>query len=119
MALVFVEPGCGPCGPLFPKLARWQAAMSSDLTVGLVSSGTPEENRLAVRDGGAEVLLQEEFEVAKAYRIRATPATVIVTPQGRIAGAPAFGPPAIESLLRLTLRRQAEPSEVASTHPVA
>ena len=119
VVLVFVEPGCGPCGPLFPKLARWQAAMSSDLTVGLVSSGTPEENRLAVQDGGAEVLLQEDFEVATAYRIRATPATVIVTPQGRIAGAPAFGSPAIESLLRLTLRRQVEGSEVASPHPVA
>jgi hypothetical protein len=39
-----------------------------------------------------------------AYRVRGTPSAVIVTPEGRVASAPAVGSFAIEQLIRLTLR---------------
>ncbi len=35
----------------------------------MVSDGTPEQNRAAVGNGDAEVLLQEDYEVMKAYRV--------------------------------------------------
>jgi hypothetical protein len=59
-----------------------------------------------VRDRTAEVLLQEDSEVMEAYRVDATPTTVLVSAEGRIASAPAPGSFASESLIRLALRQR-------------
>src|SRR5581483_10625096 len=104
VGLVFVSPECGPCSELFPEVRRWHEVLSDDITLALVSSGSPEDNRKAVGSDAIDVLLQDEFEVATKYRVSATPTAVVVGPDGRIASAPAAGA-AIESLIRLTLRR--------------
>jgi peroxiredoxin len=104
VGLVFVSPDCGPCSELFPEVTRWQRALAGGITLALISTGTAEENRKAVGDNGTNVLLQEEYEVTMAYRVASTPTTVVVNPDGRIASPPASGN-AIESLIRLTLRR--------------
>ena len=108
VALVFVSPGCGSCKGLFAAAGRWQAQLAGDLTVAIVSDGEPAENLAIVRDSSAEVLLQEgDFEVTLAYRVRATPSLQIVSPERRIASALVSADPAIESLIRLTMRRHA------------
>ena len=33
VALVFVDPGCGPCQALLPELGRWQSVLSDRLTI--------------------------------------------------------------------------------------
>jgi uncharacterized membrane protein YphA (DoxX/SURF4 family)/peroxiredoxin len=105
VALVFTDPNCGPCGMMYPELARWQAALAGSVTITLVSTGGVPENRPASEEHGiADVLIQKDSETMDAYRVRGTPSAVIVTPEGRIASAPAVGSFAIEQLIRLTLR---------------
>ena len=119
VALLFVSPGCGPCERIFSNVGRWQSALGGRITLALLSSGTTEENRAAVGNGEMEVLLQEDYEVNKAYRVRSTPAAVVVNSEGRIASASVLGA-AIESLIRVTLRENGErlsPSRLATARP--
>jgi len=115
VVLLFVGPDCGPCETLFPAIARWKEALADKLTVVAISSGTPEENLAAAGDSAAEVLLQEDWEVVKAYRVLSTPTSVLVSSDGRIASSTVSGIP-IESLIRLALRHDGtglSPSEPA------
>jgi peroxiredoxin/uncharacterized membrane protein YphA (DoxX/SURF4 family) len=112
VALVFVQPGCGPCLALMPELGRWQTTLANRLTIVLVSSGSVDENRPACEEHGvADVLLQKRFEVVEAYGIAGTPGAVVVAPDGAIASAPAVGPEAVEALIRVALRAP-EPGRV-------
>jgi peroxiredoxin len=121
VALMFVSPGCGPCGALFTELGRWQSTFADRLTVAAVSTGSRAEN-IAVADG-ADILLQEDDEVMRAYRVWGSPAAVVVNADGTIASAPASGSFTIEALIRLTLRRGTAAAHasraVAATQPVA
>jgi uncharacterized membrane protein YphA (DoxX/SURF4 family) len=108
LALVFVSPGCGPCAGLLPELARWQATLSERLAIGLVSTGRAADNQQAQQLGLTNVLLQDEVETIRAYRIRGTPSAVMVSPEGLIASTAAGGAPAIEPLIRVTLRQTAD-----------
>ncbi len=104
VALVFMSPGCGPCATLFPQLYRWQTALAEGITVTMISNGSAEANRAAVGGAEAEILLEDDLEVAKSYRVSQTPTALVVSPEGRIASVSAWGN-AIEPLIRLTLRR--------------
>jgi uncharacterized membrane protein YphA (DoxX/SURF4 family)/peroxiredoxin len=104
--LVFVSPGCGPCRKIFREVRRWQVALADRLTVALISSGTPTQNLPIAREhaiGG--MLLQQDGEIARAYRVRHTPSALLVTPEGAIGSTPVEGAVAIEPLIRVTLRR--------------
>jgi peroxiredoxin/uncharacterized membrane protein YphA (DoxX/SURF4 family) len=106
LVLVFVAPGCGPCKSILAELASWQTTLADRLTVAVISQGTVAENRpFAEEHGIANLLLQENWEVTRAYRIPATPAALVVTPDQAI-GSSVVGPGwAIEPLIRLALRR--------------
>ena len=106
VALVFVSPGCSSCLEMFASAGRWQPALAADVTIAIVSDGAPADNILAVRNGSADVLLQETWEVTQAYRVGVTPTAVVVSPAGRIASSLVSGP-GIESLIRLTIREHA------------
>jgi uncharacterized membrane protein YphA (DoxX/SURF4 family)/thiol-disulfide isomerase/thioredoxin len=86
LALVFTDPGCGPCQTLLPELRRWQQSLAEALTIAVIERDEP--------DGR---------EVADAYRIRGTPSAVVVSPAGTVASAPAEGSAAIEALIRVSL----------------
>jgi peroxiredoxin len=103
--LLFVSPQCGPCWMMLPSFAQWQATLAGRLTLALVSTGTADENRRLVDTHGiGDVLLQEKTEVMKAYRVRATPTAVAISPDGRIASTTVEGGRPIEPLIRLTLQ---------------
>jgi uncharacterized membrane protein YphA (DoxX/SURF4 family)/thiol-disulfide isomerase/thioredoxin len=114
LALVFVSPGCGPCAGLLPELARWEATLSERLAIGLVSTGSAVDNQRAQQLGLNNVLLQDEAEVLNAYRIKGTPSAVMVSPEGLIASTAAGGAPAIEPLIRVTLRQTADTISIGS-----
>jgi methylamine dehydrogenase accessory protein MauD len=120
--LVFVSPGCGPCELLFPDLRQWQTMLADEVTIAMISEGTPAQNRSMVGDSGAQVLLQESREVARAYRVGGTPVTVLVSAEGKIASEAISGAVSGESFIRLTLRRAARTSgssQPAPAQPVA
>jgi uncharacterized membrane protein YphA (DoxX/SURF4 family)/peroxiredoxin len=119
--LVFVSPGCGPCRRIFREVGRWQAALSDRLTVALISSGTAAQNLPIAREHGiGGMLLQEDAEVMRAYRLRHTPSAMLVAPGGTIASTPVEGALPIEPLIRLTLQRlptSPPPQQVAAERP--
>lgn len=101
--LVFVSPSCGACRILLPDLARWQGALADRMTIAVLNGGG-DSGRADFEELGVEnVLLQEEFEVMNDYRLRATPAAVVVSPDGTIASKPSLGQITMEPLVRLTL----------------
>jgi thiol-disulfide isomerase/thioredoxin len=119
--LAFVSPSCGPCRILFPELQRWQAALADEITIAMISDGTPAQNRAIVGESGAQVLIQEKLEVMEGYRVPGTPATVLVNAEGTVASELISGAIAGESLIRLTVRRAAAASgsgQIAPAQPV-
>lgn len=121
LLLVFVDPGCGPCHQLLPELGHWQAAVADSLTVAVISQGTADENRPAAKEHGiANLLLQRDSEVMSAYRVSATPAALVVTPEGAIGSWAVGSMMAIEPLVRLTLRRAfaAAPGQARAKTPL-
>ena len=106
VALVFVSPNCGACSRVYGAVGRWRAALASDLTVAVISDGGSSENQPVAHATGGDVLLQEDdWSVTKAYRVHSTPTIVVVSPQRRIASGPVSTDPALESLIRLTVRQ--------------
>lgn len=105
VALFFVSPGCGPCTSVLPDIGRWQTALADRLTIGIVSSGTANDNELmAEKYGLTNVMVQDDVEVLEAYYLGGTPAAVVVSRDGLVASNPANGTYAIEPLIRVTLR---------------
>ncbi|HJR19569.1 MAG TPA: PqqD family peptide modification chaperone [Actinomycetota bacterium] len=98
--LVFFSPSCSPCAHIAPELARWQRELPERLTVAVVTSGTEEGARSSVETYGiAELLIDKERSVAKAYGSAGTPGAVLIDERGAIASAYAAGEAAINDLL--------------------
>jgi thiol-disulfide isomerase/thioredoxin len=107
--LVFTDSGCGPCAELHPELGRWQQEYAEKLTISIVGRGSAEENSAEVSEHGIEnVLLQDDWEVADAYQVEATPGAVVVSPEGTIASPVAQGPEEVESLVALAVEPGAQ-----------
>jgi methylamine dehydrogenase accessory protein MauD len=97
--LIFTDPECDPCTELLPEIGRWQRDYADEVTVSLISRGTPEENRAKTAEHGVErVLLQQDWEVADAYQVDGTPSAVVVRPDGAIGSPLALGYEAVEVL---------------------
>ena len=107
VVLVFVQPTCGACKLLLPRLREWRSTLREALTLAVLSEGGVEANMaLAEAYGIEDLLLQPQGEVYVAYEVQGgTPAAVIVGPDRKIASVAVGGDAAIEELIRLTLRR--------------
>ena len=102
--LLFGDPSCGPCNALLPEVGRWQRAHAADLTIAVITRGTPDENRAkAAEHGITNVLLQQDREVAEAYQENGTPAAVVVRPDGTVGSPLAAGADAIQGLVARTV----------------
>jgi methylamine dehydrogenase accessory protein MauD len=98
--LVFIEPGCGFCEELLPEVGRWQDEFANELTIALISSDDPEENRALSKEHGlGRVLLEEDWEVSEAYGVDGTPSAVLVNPDGTIGSSLAEDAEEIEGLV--------------------
>ncbi len=99
--LIFTNPKCGPCIELFKEIKEWQDAHNDELTITLISTGTIKDNFVNVaRNGLGQVLLQEDLAVSKLYGATATPTSVLVGTDGRIATDLAAGADEIRTLLK-------------------
>jgi thiol-disulfide isomerase/thioredoxin len=98
--LLFVDPNCGPCNALVPDIARWQRDHADEITIAVISRGATDANRSKFGDRGvANLLLQQDYEVADAFRAHATPAAVLVRADGTIGSPVALGPEQIRTLV--------------------
>jgi hypothetical protein len=104
--LVFAGRGCAPSWELEVDLARWQTTLSDRLTIALASHGRPDDNHWQSEQLGiVDILLQPNYELVRAYRVRGTPSAVLISPDGRVASSLAQGADVIEALIRRSLRR--------------
>lgn len=110
VALMFVSPDCGPCGGLIPDLARWQTTLTERITIAPISMGSMRDSQAMAESYGLEtVLVEEDREVSKGYRARATPSVVIVAPDGRIASRTYYTRMMAEAVLRDALHVEHAP----------
>lgn len=106
VVLVFGDAGCGACLGLFSHLGRWQVALADRVQIAVVGIGDRDATRRICQEYGvADVLVDGDGEVWRAYGMLGTPSAFAVALDGRIASGPALGPDAIEDLIRLTLHR--------------
>jgi peroxiredoxin len=90
--VVFSDPACGACDPLLPEIARRQRDPDSDPRVVLVSLGSAEASRAKVSDHGIdEVLLADDFQLARSFGVTGLPGAIALDSEGRFAGEPALG----------------------------
>ncbi len=98
--LLFVASDCQPCAALIPKIVDWHREHGDTVTIVLVSSGSPEDNRAMFGGlGDVPVLLQAGSEVADVYAPGWTPAAVLVASAGRVASFASYGDQAIGALV--------------------
>ncbi|MCO5220173.1 MAG: redoxin domain-containing protein [Thermomicrobiales bacterium] len=98
--LLFTDPNCGPCNALLPDIGKWQREHAGKLNIALISSGSPEENRVkAAEHGISTILLQENRSVSNEYKAVGTPSAVLIDRNGRIASPVSGGGDAIRQLL--------------------
>jgi uncharacterized membrane protein YphA (DoxX/SURF4 family) len=120
VALVFIGPSCGPCEVLIPEVVEWQETMSDRVTIAFVGRGVRDRYQAHLEAGGTQEDTPQEIvdaideltDVFVTYRIIATPAAVIVSPEGTIASATVDGRLGIQSLIRLTMSRSAPPIDL-------
>jgi uncharacterized membrane protein YphA (DoxX/SURF4 family)/thiol-disulfide isomerase/thioredoxin len=114
--LVFMSTACPSCVMMLPALAHWQDSLSPIVTLAAIVAGDREEiERLAENHELSPVLADEANETFGLYALRGTPSAVVIGDDGRIAGAPAEGAPAIEALIR-TVVPEAGPAELVVHH---
>ncbi|MDQ3792602.1 MAG: TlpA family protein disulfide reductase, partial [Actinomycetota bacterium] len=79
---------------------RWQREYAEKVTISLVGRGSVEENHAEASEHGVEnVLLQNDWEVADAYQVEATPSAVIISPEGTVGSPLGQGPDAVEAVV--------------------
>jgi len=114
--LIFSDSGCGPCNALLPAVGRWQRDYANLLTVALISRGTAEAMLVkSAQHGLTHVLLQDDHQIAQAYKVRGTPSAVIVRADNTIGSPLSPGAEDIEALVTRSLvtLRSGEPAAKA------
>ena len=90
--LVFSDPNCKPCNELLPKLEEIHRK-SKDLQLLMIGRGDPEANRNKVKKLGLTfpVVLQQSWEISRAYGMFATPIGYLVGEDGVLVEDVAVG----------------------------
>lgn len=103
LLLVFTDPGCHACNPVLPEVGERQRRPDAGPLPVVMSLGDAETNRVKASEHGLElVLLQKDFELAKALGISGMPGAVLVGRDGRIAAEPVENSDRVAELLAAT-----------------
>ena len=98
--MIFTDPVCRMCEGLTPQLAQWELEHAGVFEIALVSTGdlAAVRAKATLRDRG-RVLHDPASSISDAYRIKGTPAAVLVSAAGTIASSLAQGEREIETLV--------------------
>ena len=115
--LVFLNPGCGPCGRIGPHLAEW-AEQLAPVVVRAVVTAQPES--VAAMPYLAGHAWYDPYSIARASFGVSTPAAVLLGTDGMLAGGPVQGEDDIHSFVAEIaehLREALEAAEAALPGP--
>jgi hypothetical protein len=115
--LVFTDPGCAPCRTVLAHL-RSHLPERKDRSLTLISRGDLVANQQLADDlDGVPVVIQADFEIARAMGVAGTPSAVQVTGSGARLGAPVSGAYAVNELVtRLFVPNTADRSGGHNSH---
>jgi hypothetical protein len=85
LTIMFSDPACAACDPLLPALGRAQRDSAVDPVVMIVNGNADAARAKAAEHGIDPVLVQPDFELARAYGVPGIPAIVRVDAGGMIA----------------------------------
>jgi protein-disulfide isomerase len=95
--VLFWNPGCGFCQRMLDDLKRWEADPPEGAPrILVVSAGTTEDNR--AMDLRSTVVLDQGFDIGRAFGASGTPSAVLVDSEGKVASEVAVGVPAVLEL---------------------
>jgi thiol-disulfide isomerase/thioredoxin len=95
--VLFWNTGCGFCQQLLPDLKEWEKNLPEGAPKLLfVSAGTEEDNRAMGLN--LPVVLDQHFDVGRAFGASGTPSGVLVDAEGKVASEVAVGAPAVLEL---------------------
>lgn len=118
LLLVFSDPECGPCNALLPQIRDWQRHHADRLAVAVISRGGSQFNRVQAEEYGlANVVLQQDHEIAHAYEVPGTPGAVLVGPSGNVASPVVMGAEQIEKLLTSVVGASAASTQQSNGEP--
>jgi peroxiredoxin len=114
LLLFFTDPGCHACNPVLPEVGRRQRDPGEGPLPVVMSLGDADVNRVkAAEHGLGLVLLQEDFDLARALGVNGMPGAVLIDRDGRIAAEPVEGTDPVAKLLATSaLARPAATLEV-------
>ncbi len=114
--VLFWNPDCGFCSKMLPDLKRWEIDHLDDVPrLLVVSAGSTEANRsIGLR---APILLDGQFDAGRAFRVRGTPAAILIDRRGKIASGVASGAAAIFALANAHAKNIQLSSPMASPVP--
>jgi hypothetical protein len=115
--LVFLNPGCGPCGRIGPDLGEW-AELLAPVVVRAVVTAQPES--VAAMPYLAGHAWYDPFSIARAAFGVSTPAAVLLGTDGMLAGGPVQGEDDIRAFVAEAaehLREALEAAEPAVPEP--
>lgn len=108
--LLFTDPKCAPCNALMPQISDWQRELVGELTIAVLTRGSPQDSRAKVREHGVvSVWLDHGLTVYEAYQAAGTPGAVLIDGRGRIASDVVAGAEAIADLVAEATRAPALP----------
>lgn len=96
--LIFSDADCAACMALMPAVARWEQERAAALTIAVIGRGDGAAASAKAQQV-SNILVQDDSEVAEAYRVYVTPAAVLVSASGAIASVPALGGEAISDMV--------------------
>jgi peroxiredoxin len=94
--LIFTQPGCSACQALMPEIQRWTEVHASSVTFALVSAGNPPRRWQSV-ESHVLSLHDDNEEVHRAYGIRFTPSSALISAHGTLEQDLAVGTAAIRA----------------------
>ena len=99
VVLVFTDPNCLVCEALMPDVARWQSEHMARLTLGVVSTGSPDEVRAKAEKHGLDLVLRGEKKTYQSFDAPGVPSAVAISPSGAILSPVATGDVDIAALV--------------------
>ncbi|WP_405166519.1 redoxin domain-containing protein [Nocardia sp. NBC_01499] len=98
--LLFLHPGCTPCATVAAELPRWRQRLLDTTTIVVIGNNNPVASTQWAREHNvASMLVLDNTELIARYRLRGTPAAVLVDARGRIASPTRGGSYAIRDLV--------------------
>jgi peroxiredoxin/uncharacterized membrane protein YphA (DoxX/SURF4 family) len=105
LLLLFSSPTCGTCVDLLPEVGQWQRDYADHFTLALINRGELNALRSKIATHElANVLLQQENELAEAYQSTGTPSALLVAADGTIRSPLAAGIHEVRALVQRVIQ---------------